>query len=160
MIHQTLRKLRLPNQYQFNNKGFTLPEVLVILTVWATLILIFSPLQHRMMDSLKTKQFFSQMESDLLLTQQLTMQKHEGYYLMFRKSKNDYILYDPVNKESLLQRTLPKDWRYQMNTMSSTIRFRRDGTIRQPGSMRFYAGNETYKVTFPFGTSRMRLDEL
>lgn len=160
MILLTQRKSLFLSLSKHHNQGFTLPETLLVIMVWMVLVLILSPLHHTTMESIESKQFFNQFESDLLLAQQLTMQKHDGYHILFRKSKNDYILYDRSVKQTVFVRTLPKDWSYQMNTMTSTIRFKRSGTIRHPGTMRFYTPEETYKVTFPFGTSRVKIDEL
>lgn len=141
-----------------NKSGFTLTEVLLVLVSWSIFILIISPIHNKVLSSIKDDQFLEQFESDLLLTQQLTMQDHGSYYLLFQKQSNDYTLYDGELNQTLFRRPLPKDWSYQMNTTRSPIRFNRNGTIRHPGTMRFYSPNRSYKVTFPFGISRATIE--
>ncbi|MBA2173610.1 competence protein ComG [Halobacillus locisalis] len=121
-------------------------------------MLIISPIQHNIISSIKAEHFLEQFQSDLLLTQQLTMQDHGSYYLLFQKQTNDYTLYDGESNQTMFHRPLPKDWSYQMNTTRSPIRFNRNGTIRHPGTMRFYSPDRSYKVTFPFGISRATIE--
>ncbi|MCA0970097.1 competence protein ComG [Halobacillus litoralis] len=117
------------------------------------------PLHYQTIEKVKAKQFFGQFESDLLLTQQLTIEKHAFFQIMFRRETNDYILYDGLQKKTVFKRTLPDKWQYQFITTKPSIRFNRDGTIRQPGTIRFENGELAYRVTFPFGTVRMILHE-
>ncbi|MCA0982763.1 type II secretion system GspH family protein [Halobacillus yeomjeoni] len=139
--------------------GFTMVELLIVLTVWSVLMACLIPIHHRTFDTIQTESVLKQLEDDVLLIQQLTMQNHLYHQIMFQPSKNQYILYDTKNKNAVSIRKLPKNWRMEMLTLDATIRFNSRGMITNPGTMRIFSPNHTYKVTFPFGISRLNIEK-
>ncbi|RWZ60088.1 prepilin-type N-terminal cleavage/methylation domain-containing protein [Halobacillus fulvus] len=152
--------MRLQTRHLVERKnGFTLSEVLIVLSAWLLLLLILTPLHHSTYTALEDSYFLKQFESDVLLTQHYTMNDHPQYQLLFFKAANEYVLYNAKNQEAVFRRPLPSHWRYQMDTMQSKIQFNANGTIRNPGTMRWITPEATYRVVFPFGTSRFTIEK-
>lgn len=139
--------------------GFTLSEVLIVVSAWSILIVCLTPLHLRTFLSLEASTFLDQLEEDVLLAQQLTVQDHPYYWLSFRQSSNDYVLYDTKDKETIYIREFPDAWRFEMMTLENPVRFNARGIIVKPGTMKVYSPFSTYKVTFPFGTSRLYIEK-
>ncbi|GGF08087.1 hypothetical protein GCM10010954_03180 [Halobacillus andaensis] len=142
-----------------HQKGYTLIEVILVLTAFTLLLLLFTPLQQRTVSKLETEHYLEQFEEDMLLAQQLTMADHPNYWIMVRPVQNDYYLYDYQNKETVYHRKFPHDWEVSLQSLTSPIRFNSSGTMQSPGTMTLKTGYTNYKITFPFGKSRVRIDE-
>ncbi|MGI8316156.1 competence type IV pilus minor pilin ComGD [Halobacillus mangrovi] len=139
--------------------GYTLTEVLIVLTAWSILIVCLIPLHLRTFLSVEASTFFDQLEEDVLLAQQLTVQDHPYYWMNFRQSSNDYVLYDAKDKETIFIREFPKDWRFDLMTLENPVRFNARGIIAKPGTMKVHSPSSTYKVIFPFGASRLYIEK-
>ncbi|MFG6148533.1 competence type IV pilus minor pilin ComGD [Halobacillus sp. B23F22_1] len=140
-------------------KGYTLVEVTLVLTAFTVLLLIFAPLQQRTVNKIENDHYLKQFEEDMLLAQQLTMSDHPNYWIMVRPLQNDYYLYDYQNKKTIYHRVFPHDWEVRLQSLTSPIRFNSTGTMQSPGTMAIKTHYTNYKITFPFGKSRVRIDE-
>ncbi|WP_179134036.1 competence type IV pilus minor pilin ComGD [Halobacillus massiliensis] len=142
-----------------NNKGYTLSEVILVLTIFSIFLLLTAPLPAKLHSKTEADLYLEQLKSDLLLAQQLTMQDHPRYWIMIRPSSNEYYLYDGQARKSVFIRTFPPDWTIQLQSLSVPIRFNTAGTLERPGTMFISTSSNRYKITFPFGKSRVRIDE-
>ncbi|ELK46231.1 competence type IV pilus minor pilin ComGD [Halobacillus sp. ACCC02827] len=145
----------LPN----SQSGYTFTETVLVLLSWSILLLCIAPLHHHTLHHVQEKLFLQQFQEDVLLSQQLTQYKHPYFTLYFYETNNQYALYDSKEKRMVFQRTLPADWRINMLTLKPQVKFNQRGIIQSPGTMKFTSRDTSYKVTFPFGTSRVRIDE-
>ncbi|MGP4067743.1 competence type IV pilus minor pilin ComGD [Halobacillus sp. B29] len=143
-----------------SSKAFTISEVLIVLIFWSILLLSIVPLHHRTFQHIQSSHFMSQLKDDVLLTQQLTMQDHIYYMLLFRPNTNEYILYDQKNKTTIFQRSFPDNWRMQLLTLEATVRFNENGVVTKPGTMKIHTPHSIFKIVFPFGASRLAIEEL
>ncbi|MCP3030301.1 type II secretion system GspH family protein [Halobacillus sp. A1] len=142
-----------------NQKGYTLSEMIVVLTAISCLLLLFFPLQSSLAEEVKKRYFIEQFENDLLLAQQLTIQNHPNYWLMINSSSNHYYLYDSRNRETIFERYFPDNWSIQLQSLTTPIRFNSTGTLYNPGTMKITTPRKELKITFPFGKSRVKIVE-
>ncbi|WP_173916158.1 competence protein ComG [Halobacillus sp. Marseille-Q1614] len=142
-----------------NDRGYTLSEVVLVLTMITTLLLLAAPTPVKIYKNTQTSLHLNQLKSDLLLAQQLTMQDHPNYWIMIRPASQDYYLYDYKKKEALFTRSFPSDWTIELQSLSMPLRFNSSGTLERPGTMKIVTSSTSYKITFPFGKSRVRIDE-
>ncbi|QAS54205.1 competence type IV pilus minor pilin ComGD [Halobacillus litoralis] len=142
-----------------NYKGYTFTEMIIVLLCWSVLLSSIMPLHHRTSQQVQASLFIQQFQEDVLLIQQLTMQKHAYHMLLFEEETNEYKLYDAKNKENIFIRKLPDQWRIKMLTLKTVIQFNQRGMINQAGTMRIETPRTIYRITFPFGTSRVRIEK-
>ncbi|MCA1009668.1 competence type IV pilus minor pilin ComGD [Halobacillus halophilus] len=143
-----------------SSKGYTISEVLIVLIFWSILLISIVPLHHRTFQHIQSSHFISQLKDDVLLTQHLTMQDHIYYMLLFRPNTNEYILYDQKNKTTIFKRSFPDSWSMQLLTLESTLRFNENGVVTKPGTMKIHTPYSIFKIVFPFGASRLTIEEL
>ncbi|SFJ21207.1 competence protein ComGD [Halobacillus dabanensis] len=141
------------------NEGYTLSEMLIVLLLWSVLLACILPLHHRTYLNVQSSKTVQQFKEDVLLTQTLTMNDHIYYQLLFNEDSTEYILHDRKNRRNVFKRKLPKGWSINMLTLEPTVRFNQKGMIYQGGSMQFVAPNKTFTIVFPFGASRVRIEE-
>ncbi len=139
--------------------GYTLTEVLLVLTVFSISLILVIPLQNNVVRKIETQQYMEQFQEDILLAQQLTMTDHPNYWIMIRPAHRDYYLYDYKNKLTIYHRKFPDQWKINLQSLTSPIRFNAAGTLRNPGTMTIVSPYATYKITFPFGKSRVSIIE-
>ncbi|MGP4074394.1 competence type IV pilus minor pilin ComGD [Halobacillus sp. K22] len=142
------------------SKGYTISEVLIVLVFWSILLISIVPLHNRTFHHIQSSHFISQLKDDVLLTQQLTMQDHLYYKLFFRPNSNEYLLYDQKNNTTIFRRSLPENWRMQLLSLESTVRFNENGVVTKPGTMKIHTPQTIFKIVFPFGASRLTIEEL
>ncbi|UOQ42533.1 type II secretion system GspH family protein [Halobacillus salinarum] len=160
MTKPPVKYLNLPKRKSdFNNRGFTLAEMLIVLLIWSLLAAIVLPLQHQVFTKIETDQYLRQFKLDVLAAQQLTMQNHSYYWIMIREEKNDYYLYDYLHRNTVFHHHFPDNWKLQLTTLPAKIQFSAKGTIKNPGTMFISPPNQSYKVVFPFGRGRMKVIE-
>ncbi|WP_237417007.1 competence type IV pilus minor pilin ComGD [Halobacillus litoralis] len=147
------------NQQQEHN-GYTFTEMIIVLLCWSILLSCFIPLQYRTYQELEAKHTLQQLKEDLLLIQHLSMNEHVYYTLNFDQESGGYILYDTKERKPIFHRKLPEKWVMRLTTLHPTVRFNQKGIIQRAGTMYLYAPKKTYKVVFPFGSSRLRIEEI
>lgn len=157
-VNYNMKTALFPPQRAANN-GYTLSEMLIVLLLWSVLLACILPLHHRTYQNVQSSKTVQQFKEDVLLAQILTMNDHIYYHLLFNQESTEYVLYDRKNRRNVFKRKLPKGWSIKMLTLEPTVRFNQKGMIHQGGSMQFVTPNKTYKIVFPFGASRVRIEE-
>ncbi|MFC7060617.1 competence type IV pilus minor pilin ComGD [Halobacillus seohaensis] len=154
-----LKLVKLKFRRDINLSGFTLSEVILVLALFTSLLLLFLPFHNNLFQEIEANNYMEQLENDLLLAQQLTIQDHPNYWMMIRPQSNDYYLYDYRQKKTLFTRTFPSSWKIQLQTLSTPVQFNSSGTLQNPGIMRITTPTKVFKITFSFGKSRVKIDE-
>ncbi|WLR46281.1 competence type IV pilus minor pilin ComGD [Halobacillus litoralis] len=145
---------------QKERNGYTFTEMVIVLLCWSILLSCFIPLQYRTFQELEANLILQQLKEDLLLTQHLSMNEHVYYTLNFDEEAGGYVLYDTKERKTIFTRKLPEKWVMLLTTLQPTVRFNQKGIIQRAGTMYLYAPNKTYKIVFPFGSSRLRIEEI
>lgn len=141
-------------------KGFTLIEVLLVLSVLAVLtslsILHLKPLNEK-----KTIDFFfEQLQNDLFYAQQYAISHNETVKVVFQDTKPQYsTVIGGIN--SIVQlREFDKAIKIQFATLGSTLYFNSSGNINKSGTMLVIYKKTTYRVTFLLGKGRFYVTRL
>ncbi|WP_051744271.1 competence type IV pilus minor pilin ComGD [Halobacillus karajensis] len=147
------------NRQLYSQKAYTFSEMIIALMCWSILLLFFIPMQYRTYENFQASRTLQQLKEDVLLVQHLTMNDHIYYSLNFYQQKGTYELYDTKKRKTIFTRKLPEKWGMKLTTLPSSVRFNQKGMIRKAGTMHLMAPKKTYKIVFPFGSSRLRVEE-
>lgn len=136
--------------------GFTLIEVLIVLSILGALLLLITPLNNLFLEKQREKQFLREFSSDMLLMQtqsRTTLRKVRFHY---SEENQRY----KINKgtTNLVERDIPPGWRFQMRTYD--IKFSYSGAISKPGHIMLKTNNNTYKIVFSLGKGRFRIEKI
>ncbi|MED1205144.1 competence type IV pilus minor pilin ComGD [Heyndrickxia acidicola] len=136
-----------------SRKGFTLIEMLVVLSVTVILIslggLSFKPLSF-MMDR---KMFISQLEADLYYAQSYAINRRIEVYVQFYAEAGRYVATDS-NHVRIIDRTFSPSTKILSGTNLTAFSITPDGNISRFGTMYFKAGNEKIKLVVNIGRGR------
>ncbi|WP_163969991.1 competence type IV pilus minor pilin ComGD [Oceanobacillus halotolerans] len=132
--------------------GFTLIEVLFVLSIWSILFLLSGPLNMSILTKQQEKQFFEAFESDLLYLQTLSYGYNENRLrLSFIANEEMYAIFN--GKDEIRKKQIPANWQVDTRNVSA-IAFDKNGRIRQAGRIEIITPLNTYHLVFPFGKRR------
>ncbi|SDK55130.1 competence type IV pilus minor pilin ComGD [Sediminibacillus albus] len=138
----------------WNKKGYTLVEVMLVLSITVSLIAIGFSLPRYFLHTFQTKQFFQQFNNDILYLQQLSLASKENIYLLIDPENQQYTIHQGGTGKVLIQRNIPDHCHIELRTLKMPISFTDKGSLRNPGTMIVDTGNNQYKVVFPLGKGR------
>lgn len=135
-----------------NSKGFTLLELLFVLTIVSIVSLLILAPMFNTVTKQQSKHLLQTLESDVFLIQNHSLHSASNNRILM--NKHHYIVrYEDKN----ILRTYPND--LQLTSISSRIRFSTNGTILEPQTYLFKDSYEKYKIIFPFGKGRFYIEE-
>lgn len=133
------------------HNGFTLLELLIVLSIWSLLVLLSVPILVKNLDEQEIQQFFKVFEHDVLYIQyvattsankEASIHFGNGYYTVRNGSTNQSI-----------RRDFPSNWKIDTRSIQY-ISFNNKGTIRQAGTIEVETNQSNYSVVFPLGKGR------
>ncbi|SFA71205.1 competence protein ComGD [Lentibacillus halodurans] len=130
--------------------GFTLIEVLFVLSVLSLLILISAPIHFSVLDKKTEESFLYTLEMDLLYMQTMSYNSRTNYRMTFPDQKH-YVI--KKNHSIIQEREVPEGWEIDPRILP-TISFNKDGTIREPGTFAIQTSANKYSVVCPLGKGR------
>ncbi|HEX6594439.1 MAG TPA: competence type IV pilus minor pilin ComGD [Bacillota bacterium] len=133
-----------------NSYGFTLLEVVFVLSVWAVLVVLSAPLFFSSIDQQQEKQFFATFQSDLMYIQNLSLGTDERIQITLNDASYEIVTH---HKKENIVRTLPDGWTIKSETLTN-ISFNQQGTIRKPGTIIITTNKHKYYVIFRLGKGR------
>ncbi|MFD1850617.1 competence type IV pilus minor pilin ComGD [Oceanobacillus bengalensis] len=134
--------------------GFTLVEVLFVLTI-LSILLLFTPKPNlTSLNNIHVQQFFKVLQSDVLYAQTLT--PTSKYNIRIRFYADKYVVYD--DNIILETRNYPKGLSVDTRT-NDTFEFSNAGTIKNPRAIIFATKDVEYRIVFPFGKGRFYIHE-
>jgi competence protein ComGD len=139
----------------YQNQGFTLIEILLVLAIFITILSVSVPLTLTVKESVEKKQFFSTLEEDVLYMQSLAITSSKKIYLYVYPYTDYYELRHAGLNNLFRRRVIPKHLTIRGGSFKNPFFFNSLGTPSKPGT--FYVDtndNQTYRVTFPFGRGR------
>lgn len=137
-----------------NERGFTLLEVLFVLSITCMILLLGFSIQTHVLDEHQTKQFFNVFQSDVMLIQQRTMLYEENLSITIKPEKHQYEVRKGGTGKLLYLREIPESWEVRIRTLTQPMSFTSNGTIRHPGTLNIKTKTNNYNVIFPFGKGR------
>ncbi|MRG86577.1 competence type IV pilus minor pilin ComGD [Salinibacillus xinjiangensis] len=138
----------------YNQSGFTLVEMLIVLSLFMTIFVVTLPLNDDVYEKLEVRQFLDTLEMDILYMQNYTITYQSEVRLVFQPDNHSYHLIDTKRQVKLMERSYPRTIELNLNVFPTRFAFNLTGTLRTPGSFLVNTRAESYKVTFPFGKGR------
>lgn len=129
--------------------GFTLIEMLAVLSIYAILILLSAPIMVKTFEAQQEKQFLKTFEFDLLYAQNLSTQSKNNIRINF--DEDQYTILS--DNEVITSRMIPENWHINLRVIKN-IGFDENGRIKEPGTMSIKTRQSEYVVVFPFGKGR------
>lgn len=139
------------------NKGFTLIEVLLVLTI---VILIYTlPLLNLkpLFQQEKIDQFFVQLEKDLLFAQQYAISHNTAVRVMFFHDSRFYDVIPLKTNKTILVRNYDPNIRIVQSTTGYYVTYRSNGNVMKSGTIQIYFEDDIYNVTFMLGKGRFNV---
>ncbi|GGA68310.1 competence type IV pilus minor pilin ComGD [Ornithinibacillus halotolerans] len=134
---------------QTKQSGFTLIEILVVLSVISIVLLISIPISTSFIERKNEETVLHILEYDLLYLQNQTL--GSSYYNRIVLYEDRYVIETSDNKDII--RNLPTGWRINRRQYRS-IAFNEYGTIRQAGTIQLISPKNKYNIVFPPGKGR------
>ncbi|MDQ0218333.1 type II secretion system protein [Peribacillus cavernae] len=146
-----------------SNRGFTLTETLVVLTIFLLLFSLASGLFPHFLKSQEIDQFLRQFSDDVYFAQSYAI-SHQQYIEVVidqypGRSGEKYHVAN-VMKGKLLERNIPKDVTFTRGSMNLRILFAPNGNISTAGVWNVKTSSSSYKMTFNIGKGRFRIEKL
>lgn len=134
-----------------NESGFTLIEMLIVLSLISIFSLLVIPFSKKTMDQIQDKNFLHLLESDILFLQSHNLTKSDPYSIYFRS--DDYYFF--INGFIFSKRDLPDNWE---SYSGQSIFFDRKGSNRKPQTIYLNNNGRSFKIIFPFGKGSYRFE--
>ncbi|MFC2948182.1 competence type IV pilus minor pilin ComGD [Virgibacillus sediminis] len=136
------------------NKGFTLLELLIVLSVISIVLLISVPISSAMLEQQREKDFLETFEHDVLYIQHLASSTMDSVRITFQS--DNYAVYYESKKVAVRKyppgiSITPGPFRY--------LSFTRTGSVRQAGQIFISTPGNNYAAVFPPGKGRYHLVE-
>lgn len=143
-----------------NEKGYTLIEALIVLSI-LTILTSFMILQLKpLSDAKQIDMFFSQLYEDILYSQQYAISHNETMKILFYENLSSYRIVTGYRNDPILKRDFKQSIQIRFLTLGSTLNINKNGNIQKAGTLRVSFNNKSYKITFLLGRGRFYVVEL
>ena len=140
-----------------NEKGFTLIEMLVVLSIVMVITSSVIFVSIARLEEMEEKRFFKQFHLDVQRMQMIAISKGNYMYLTFNKEGTKYKV--EHNNVLLYENHLPSTIRLSGDSQLKGLTYHPNGAILQFGLMRFETKKENKRVVFYIGQGRMNYEE-
>lgn len=139
---------------QNREKGFTLLEILLVLSIFLAVSSVSFVLLKPHYHALERELFFSRLKSDLLLGQQYAISHQREITVHIIPEKNYYYIHDRFGGAILVERKYSEAIQVEEGSMKLFFYFLADGNINRFGSFTVRMDGKTYRMTFLIGRGR------
>lgn len=134
--------------------GFTLIEMLLVLTVLSILISLALPAHSSSLTKQQENQFIEVLQNDVLLIQnQASITSKERMYIRFY---DDHYLVLHGRNPSYAKRDYPDGW--SLLTSNRILEFHLNGTVLSPRTFIMHSKKERIALVFPLGKGRFYIE--
>jgi competence protein ComGD len=141
-----------------NQKGFTLIEILFVLSVFLIIASISTiSIRPQYLKSEK-EHFLSNLKADLLYSQQYAISQQKHLVVFILPNENRYFVKEKLSSKFIVERPIPKGIAVEKGTLgvsSIDFEFEPDGGVNRFGTIYFTIGKERYKITLQIGVGRL-----
>lgn len=133
-----------------NEKGFTLIEVLIVLSINLMIIVLIIPIHLNLMNEKTDDLFLSELAADIALVQSKNYNKRHIVELVFKE--NEYVIINRSTSKQIFKRIYPLNIKVEPRVFDH-VAYQHNGTFKTPGRIRFYneIDDYTFELIFPFG---------
>jgi competence protein ComGD len=142
-----------------NQKGFTLIESLVVLSIFLIIssITAFSiKPQYNMSDD---ETFISQLKADLYYAQQYAISHQKEVKVNFIPNKHRYIIYEHNDLPNLVERNYSPSIQVSPGSIPLYFKYLVNGNVDQFGSIYIKSNEKSYRLTVLIGKGRFYVIE-
>src|SRR5690625_7730339 len=133
--------MSLRHKITSSEEGFTLLEMLVVLSILAIILLLFTALPQVRIEEEPLETFLETFEQDIFYLQQLTMTHQTRPSLLFSPSTHRYYI---THSSMTIERSYDPDIQLRLNTIPNPFSFTTRGYTRQPGTFYVDYEDKTY----------------
>lgn len=143
-----------------NQSGFTLIEMLFVLSIFLLISSISSILISPQYLLYEKERFLSQFKADILYSQQYAISHQKQLTVYIYPKERRYAVNEKLTDKSVIDRNFPKSIQMEKGTMAGSgttnmiFEFSKSGRLNQFGTFYFLVDHERYKITFQIGAGR------
>ena len=145
---------------QPHKNGFTLLEVLVVLTVIHAIMFVTIVKVEPLMQQYRLYWFIQQLETDVFYAQETAITRGQVVSLRFSPDKHEYFVIAANTSVPIFRRSYDSRIQIELATLGSQIKFLCNGNISTPGTLFVSSSSITYRVVFLLGTGRFYAQKL
>ncbi|MDR7237178.1 competence type IV pilus minor pilin ComGD [Neobacillus drentensis] len=142
-----------------HQKGFTLIESLVVLSIFMIIssITVFSlKPQHTVMED---EAFLTQLKADLYYAQQYAISHQDEVSIVFFPSQNQYSIFLLPDLPPVVHRNYSKNITLTEGSLTLYFKFLSDGNVNKFGTIFIQTNNKRYVLTVLIGKGRFYVKE-
>jgi competence protein ComGD len=142
-----------------NKNGFTLIEMLVVLSGFLILSSVTLILLKPHFNILDKQQFFTQLKSDLFFAQQYAISHQREVTVTIISEQHFYYIRDRVTGPIIVNRDYSEKIKVMEASIPLNFQFLPDGNVSRFGSFLVRMEDKTYRVTLLIGKGRFYVTE-
>lgn len=142
-----------------NQKGFTLIESLVVLSIFiiiSSITVVSIKPQYYMADD---ETFISQLKADLYYAQQFAISHQKEVKVNFIPNRFRYIIYENNNSPNIVERQYSPNIHVSPGSIPLYFKYLPNGNVDQFGSLFFKSKEKSYRLTILIGKGRFYVAE-
>ncbi|WP_174734143.1 competence type IV pilus minor pilin ComGD [Mesobacillus harenae] len=141
---------------RFNSceKGFTLTETLVVLSVFLVISSITLLLVKPQSNIIDKQSFFTQFKADLFLAQQYAISHQQNVYVNISPITHSYYIRSQSGGPIIVDRKYSRAITIEPRSLPLYFQFTPSGNITKFGSLYIAIGGDSYLMTFQIGKGR------
>jgi competence protein ComGD len=143
----------------FNQKGFTLIESLVVLSIFliiSSITVVSIKPQYYMADD---ETFISQLKADLYYAQQFAISHQKEVKVNFIPNRYSYSIYENNNSPKIIERKYSSNIQVSPGSIPLYFKYLPNGNVDQFGSLYFKSKEKSYRLTILIGKGRFYVIE-
>jgi competence protein ComGD len=144
---------------KWNEKGFTLTEILLVFSIFLLLSAITLINLNPQYTSIEKNMFFSGFKSDLFYAQQYAISHQTTITVNIMSERNYYYFRENINGPIIREHYFSDEVKITEGSMPLYFQFLPDGNISRFGSFFIRIGAKTYRMTFQIGKGRFYVTE-
>ncbi|MFG6494205.1 competence type IV pilus minor pilin ComGD [Fictibacillus sp. UD] len=137
----------------WNQQGFSLIEMMIVLMIIATIGAIAYPAFDSFRKNRETEYFLRSFQKDIVHMQQKAINENRMYVLSIDNEKHVYEVSGNALKKPL-KRAFPEHIRFESFSMLLRVQFNQYGNISRAGTIYIHSANGTYKMVFQIGKGK------
>lgn len=136
------------------NRGFTLIEMLLVLSAITVLMAVSLPFLNSAAEQKTEWYIITQLRDDLLYAQQYAMTQQTPVAVTFAENHPEYRIVEMKEGKTILKRSISRKWKFQLTTLTMPLLFLENGNVNKAGSLLLKGRGKTYKIVFLLGKGR------
>lgn len=152
-----LPRVLFPYEANDAKNGFSLIELLVVLSILSIILFIAVPFSYSFIERQQTKHFLNTLESDVFYVQNQSFATLQTARLTFRE--DHYIVFVHLDGDIKPKiRPYPKNIQVNFH-QDNRITFSNNGHYRTPHTISMIVSGEKYQLIFPLGKGRYYIEK-